>query len=237
MHNRKNFRCYDAVRLITFKKNPFGFSESSILYEQGLTKIFVTVGLQNGVPKFLKGSGKGWLTAEYVMHPYAGDKIRSNRDIAPNGRDYRSIEISRFIGRVFRSVVNLSALGERTIYLDCDVLQADGGTRTAAINAITIALLDAEKIWMANKQVYKSFFQQPVLAISCGVLEGKVLVDLDKDEDSSAEADFNFVMTKSGLLIEVQGTAEQHPIPWDDFDECRNLAQKTIANLAIQFGV
>jgi len=224
VYNRKNGRSYLSVRDIAFKLNPFGYAEASILYEQGNTKIFATVGLQQGVPKFLKGSGNGWLTAEYVMHPYACEKNRSQREIHPAGRDFRSIEISRLIGRAFRSVVDTKQLGERTLYLDCDVLQADGGTRTACINALTIALLSVQKIWLANRQVYSQFFKIPLIGVSVGIVDGKVLLDLDKIEDNRCVADFNFIMTHDGKIVESQGTAEASPVSWDDFDQCRDAA-------------
>lgn len=234
MLNRKNLRDYLAVRDISIKFNPFGNAEASILYEQGNTKIFATVGLQQGVPRFLKGSGNGWLTAEYIMHPYACEKNRMQREIAPAGRDFRSIEISRLIGRAFRSVVDTKQFGERTLYLDCDVLQADGGTRTACINALTLVLMTVEKVWMNNRQVYGSFLKAPLFGISVGVVDGQVLLDMDKNEDSKCIADFNFILTRDGKIVEVQGTAEASPVSWEDFDECRDAAIVGVSQIVDQ---
>lgn len=225
MFLRKNSRAYFAVRPISYQFNPFGYADSAILYEQEGTKVFVTVSLQPGVPKFLRGSRGGWLSAEYVMHPYAGDRVKKQREFAPNGRDFRSIEISRLISRCFRSVVDLAKIGgEKTIHIDCDVLQADGGTRTAAINAASLALMRAEKQWLADRQIRGPVLSTPLVGISAGVVEGKVVLDLDKSEDSKADADFNFIMTLSKKIVEVQGTAEAFPMDWQDFDECREAA-------------
>lgn len=224
MCKRKNDRPLGVIREVRFRFNPFGCAESSVFYEQGNTKVYVCIGLQVGVPKFLKGSGKGWLTAEYFMHPYSSDKQRSNREVFPNGRDFRSIEISRMIGRSFRSVVDLTAFGERTIFIDCDVLQADGGTRTACINATTLALRQAEKLWLTTKQIYSPFFRESLIAVSVGIFEGNALLDLDKDEDMRCDADLNFIMTRDGMLVEIQGTAEQKPMAWTTFDLCRETA-------------
>ncbi len=232
MYNRKNCRPFGEIRKVSFKLNPFGYAESSVFYEQGNTKVYVCVGLQQGVPKFLKGSGKGWLTTEYFMHPYSSDKQRSTREVFPQGRDFRSVEISRFIGRSFRSVVDLSCLGERTIFVDCDVFQADGGTRTACVNAVTIALKHAEKLWLSNRQIYSSFFKEPLFAISAGIYQGRAMLDLDKDEDNGCDADFNFVMTQNGMIVEVQGTAEAYPVAWHDLEDCKNLAVLGIKQLS-----
>lgn len=224
------------MREVSFKKNPFGNADSSVLYEQGNTKVFVTVGLVQGVPKFLKNTGKGWLTAEYAMHPYACDKTKKQRENFPNPRDGRSVEISRFLGRVFRSVVDCSVLGEKTLNIDCDVLQADGGTRTAAVTAASLALSWAQSVWLSQRQIKAAFLREPIFGISAGVVNNKVMLDLDKDEDSSCEADFNFVMTKSGMLVEVQGTSEGFPIPWHDFDDCRKFATEGIKLVAEKTG-
>lgn len=230
-------RLPEEVREIIFTENPFGNATSSIFYEQGDTKIFASVGLVQGVPKFLRNTGNAWLTAEYIMHPYACAEARSQRDNFPNPRDQRSIEISRFLGRCFRSVVDLNKLGEFTIFLDCDVMQADGSSRTACINALTLALTRAEKIWLSQKKIKHSFFNQPIFAVSVGVAQDdSVLIDLNKQEDNNCISDFNFVMSADGNLIEVQGTAEARPLPWNLFDQSKDLAFKSIKKLALDLG-
>lgn len=237
MFNRKDGRSYSAVRSISYQLNPFGNADASVLYFQGNTKIFATVSIQDNVPKFLKKTGKGWLTSEYVMHPYASDQARTNREMFPNGRDYRSVEISRLIGRAFRAVVELVGFGEKTIHLDCDVLQADGGTRTACINALTLALIHAEKKWLQTKKISKPIFREPIFAVSVGLVQGRIMTDLTKDEDSTGEADFNFVISKRGMVVEIQGTAEAYPMAWHDLDDMKKLAIDACQGIATSLNI
>lgn len=222
---RPNGRLNDQVRPLKISYNPFGYAASSVLFEIGHTKVLCSVTLQQGVPPFLKGSGTGWLNAEYAMLPTA-TTVRTQRESTTNKKNGRAIEISRLIGRALRSVVDLSALGERTITVDCDVLQADGGTRTACISASYVALEHAISQWVADRQLPRSILIDAIASISAGVSKGVVILDPDFAEDSAIDSDFNFVLTKSGALIEVQGTAEKYPVSWDQFDQLKVVALK-----------
>lgn len=233
MHNsskRLNGRLNDQVRPLKISYNPFGYATSSVLFEIGDTKVLCSVSLQPGVPPFLKGSNTGWLNAEYAMLPTA-TTVRTQRESTTNKKNGRAIEISRLIGRALRSVIDLSVLGERTITVDCDVLQADGGTRTACISASYVALERAVAQWVASKQIPQSILVDAIASISAGVSQGVVILDPDFAEDSTIDSDFNFVLTKSGSLIEVQGTAEKHPVSWDQFDQLKIVALKGAKDL------
>lgn len=210
---RDDGRALDEPRPTTLTRSFARYAEGSCLIEVGETKVLCTASVEDRVPPFLKGQGKGWLTAEYAMLPRS-THTRSQRDAGkPNGR---SIEIQRLVGRSLRSVVDLEALGERTITLDCDVLQADGGTRTAAISGAFVALLEA-LAWMREQKMIKTMpFQEWVSAVSVGVVQGEERLDLAYAEDSQASVDMNIVMTDTGRYIEVQGTAEGAP-----FDRAR----------------
>ncbi len=225
---RRNNRPHDRVRDIRITRNFTKFAEGSALIELGDTRVLCTVSVDNGVPPFLRDSGQGWLTAEYAMLP----RSTMNR-IARGKTSGRAFEIQRLVGRSLRSVVELSLLGERTLRVDCDVLQADGGTRTAAITGSFVALYDAIchlrdrgdlKVWPIRNMC---------AAVSAGIVEGKHLLDLDYEEDSSAQTDLNFVMADDGGIIEVQATAEQEPFPRDSLDKlldlCRAGVQQMIA--------
>jgi ribonuclease PH len=179
----------------------------------GKTKVLCAVSLQQGVPHFLRGKKTGWLTAEYSLLP-ASTPIRTVREITANKRNGRTIEISRVIGRALRSVVNLDPLGEQTIFIDCDVLQADGGTRTACITGAYLALKAAVAQWLHRGIISETILIDELAAISVGLAQDTVLLDLDFIEDSATEADFNFVLTRSGKIIELQGSAEKFPIKW-----------------------
>jgi ribonuclease PH len=227
---RPNGRLNDQVRPLKISYNSFGYATSSVLFEVGDTKVLCSVSMQQGVPSFLKGSGSGWLNAEYAMLPTA-TTVRTQRESTTNKKNGRAVEISRLIGRALRSVVDLSALGERTITIDCDVLQADGGTRTACISASYVALEHAVAQWVASKQLPRSILTDAIASISAGVSQGVVILDPDFAEDSTIDSDFNFVVTKSGALIEVQGTAEKHPVSWDQFDQLKAVALKGAADL------
>jgi len=209
---------------------------ASVLFEAGNTKVLASVTLQQGVPPFLKGQRVGWLTAEYAMLPSATHQ-RTMRESTQNNRNSRSVEISRLIGRSLRPIIDLSILGERTVVIDCDVLQADGGTRVASITAASLALQLAAERWVENNLVEKNVFKEQVAAISAGVISGVPCVDLSYKEDSGADADFNFVMTASGLLIEIQGTCEKAPIAWEVFENIKNLAIQGIAVVVQQCNI
>ncbi|MGZ8429510.1 MAG: ribonuclease PH [Candidatus Deferrimicrobiaceae bacterium] len=192
-------------------------AEGSVLFELGETKVICAASVEERVPPFLRGSGKGWVTAEYAMLPRATD-TRSQREGRTGRVQGRTQEIQRLIGRSLRAVVDLASLGERTITVDCDVLQADGGTRTASINGAWIALWQACSRLAGSGTIPGNPVREPVAAVSVGMCRGRVLVDLDYAEDSAAEVDMNVVMTGSGDLIEVQGTAEGKPFTRGELD-------------------
>lgn len=210
---REDGRGLDEPRPTTLIRSYAKYAEGSCLIQVGETKVLCTASVEDKVPPFLKGQGQGWLTAEYAMLPRS-THTRSQRDSGkPNGR---SIEIQRLVGRSLRSVVDLTALGERTITVDCDVLQADGGTRTAAISGAFVALVEAFG-WMKDQKQIRTFpFDEWVAAVSVGVVKGEERLDLAYEEDSQAAVDMNIVMTDTGKYIEVQGTAEGAP-----FDRAR----------------
>lgn len=221
---RVDGRLSNFIRKISLTPNFIVHSAGSVLIELGNTKVLCAVSLIPSVPSFLKNKKTGWLTAEYAMLP-AATHTRIQRESTGLQRQGRAVEISRLIGRVFRSVVDLSVIGEQTLAIDCDVLQADGGTRTAAIIGVNCALLLAQKKLLTQNLIQSRFLKTEIAAISTGILAGQHLLDLNYEEDSKVELDFNFVLTKSGDLIEVQGTAEQKPISWQTFEGLRILAQ------------
>lgn len=200
-------------------------AEGSVLFEMGETKVVCAASLEERVPPFLKGSGKGWVTAEYSMLPRA-----TNTRVAREGRtgkvQGRTYEIQRLIGRALRAAVDLEMLGERTITVDCDVLQADGGTRTASINGAWIALRQACSRLVSGGVLPRNPVREPVAAVSIGIVGGRVLVDLDYAEDSAAQVDMNVVMTGSGTLVEIQGTAEGAPFTRDQLDAMLRAAMR-----------
>ena len=223
---RNDGRGADKIRKVTITRNYLKFAEGSCLIELGNTKVICTASVEESVPPFLKGSGTGWVTAEYGMLP------RSCKTRIPRAKNSgRTYEIQRLVGRSLRTVIEMKEIGERTVWIDCDVIQADGGTRTAAITGSFIALVDAlnkiKKEGLINKVPVKDF----VAATSVGILEGNLMLDLCYEEDSKAEVDMNVVMTGSGEFIEIQGTAERKPFNKEQMDKMLLFAEKGIRDL------
>lgn len=220
---RNDGRTPDQLRPVSFSRGIYEYAAGSVLFEMGKTKLLCAVSLQQGVPQFLRGKGAGWLTAEYALLP-TSTTTRTQREASSGRKDGRAVEIARFIGRCFRSVVDLSELGERTITIDCDVLQADGGTRTAAITGAFVALMMAQEKWLAARIISKPIITENIAAVSVGVVRDNVYLDLNCNEDNAATADFNFVITQSNKVIEMQGGAESSPLSWDTFEKVRMMA-------------
>jgi ribonuclease PH len=227
---RPSKRAPDALRPVTLERAVSRQAEGSCLVRFGETHVLCTATVSEKVPPWLKGSGRGWVTAEYGMLPRAtNDRMR--REAAAGKQSGRTQEIQRLIGRSLRAITNLPALAEKQIIVDCDVLQADGGTRTASITGAWVALHDAVA-WMAERNMVKDdVLSNHVAAVSCGLYGGAAVLDLDYPEDSEADADANFVMTGSGGIVEVQGTAETDPFSQEQFDELMLLARKGIGEL------
>jgi ribonuclease PH len=227
---RPSKRAPDELRLITLERNVTRYAEGSCLVKFGETHVLCTASLEEKPPQWLRGQGRGWVTAEYAMLPRA-THTRTKREVSSGKQSGRTQEIQRLIGRSLRAVTNLQALGERQIVLDCDVLQADGGTRTAAITGAWVALHDCLK-WMHGRSIIRELpLRDHVAAISCGISNGEAVIDLDYTEDSAAETDANFVMTGDGRIIEVQGTAEKTPFSQEEFLALMALAQKGVSKL------
>jgi ribonuclease PH len=225
---RADGRQVDELRPVKMTRGFMPSAEGSVLIEMGNTKVICTASIEDRIPRFLKGTGKGWLTAEYSMLPRATD-TRTNRERGKVGG--RTQEIQRLIGRALRSVVDLKGIGERTITVDCDVIQADGGTRTASITGAFIALAEAIKHMIDFGMITKSPIEDQLAAISVGVIDGTPMLDLPYEEDSRAEVDMNVVMTGAGKFIELQGTAEGAPFGREELDELLALAEKGIKEL------
>jgi len=228
---RPSGRKTDQMRKVSFERNVSKHAEGSCLVKFGDTHVLVTASLEDKTPPWLRNSGKGWVTAEYGMLPRAtGDRMR--REAATGKQGGRTQEIQRLIGRSLRAIVDLEALGERQITIDCDVIQADGGTRTASITGAFIALHDCLK-WMEARNMIKTekVLKDHVAAISCGIFASQSVIDLDYLEDSAAETDANFVMTGSGGIVEIQGTAEGKPFTEEEFSSLMTLARNGIAEL------
>jgi len=222
---RAHHRADDALRPVRFTRHFTQHAEGSVLVEFGETRVLCTASVEEKVPGFLKGKGQGWLTAEYGMLPRA-THTRSNREAASGKQSGRTQEIQRLIGRSLRSVVDLNLLGERTIQIDCDVLQADGGTRTASITGAWVAVMDAVQ-WMLNKNLISTHpVREAVAAISVGIVEGRAVLDLDYLEDSGCETDMNLVMTAAGHFVEIQGTAEGTPFSSEHLQAMLALGRK-----------
>ena len=230
MTTRSSGRAPDQLREVRFTRGFTKHAEGSVLAQFGATHVLCTASIEEGVPGFLRGKGQGWITAEYGMLPRA-THTRSPREAAKGKQSGRTQEIQRLIGRSLRAVVNFAALGERTVTLDCDVLQADGGTRTAAITGSYIALADACAALLARGALRTNPLHGQVAAVSVGIVDGVPLLDLDYPEDSRAETDMNVVMNGGGGFIEVQGTAEGHAFQRHEFDQLLNLAAGGIAQL------
>lgn len=233
---RVNGRAANIIRPIAITPNFSDYALGSVLIELGKTRVLCAVSLNSGVPPFLKGKKTGWLTAEYAMLPIATHN-RMQRESTTQKRQSRAIEISRLIGRVFRTVVDLDVLGEQTLYIDCDVIQADGGTRTAAITGVNCALMLAQQKLLETGLINRPFMKTQISAISAGVLGEGCILDLDYQEDSNIESDFNFVLTKAGKLVEVQGTAEHDPIDWEVFSQLHDLAQSGVKQIFEQISI
>lgn len=228
LFSRPDGRRPDELRPVRFILDYVDYPEGSVLVEWGRTRVLCNVSLQEGVPRWLAGSGQGWLTAEYALLPRS-THTRTPRENGIAGG--RTQEIRRFIGRSLRAGVDLSRLGERTLILDCDVLQADGGTRTAAVTGGYVALALAARRLAEREIVPPDFIRTPIAAVSVGIVQGQVLLDLCYEEDSQAEVDLNVVMTGDGRFVEVQGTAEKRPFSPDVLVEMLDLARKGIADL------
>jgi ribonuclease PH len=230
---RAGGRAADRMRPVRMTRGFTRHAEGSVLVEFGETRVLCTASVEAKVPGFLKGRGQGWLTAEYGMLPRA-THTRSDREAARGKQSGRTQEIQRLIGRSLRAVVDLSALGERTIQVDCDVLQADGGTRTAAITGACVAVGDAIAWMVAQGMLTASPMRDMVAAVSVGMWQGRPVLDLDYSEDSACDTDMNVVMTGSGGIVEVQGTAEGAPFSRADVDRMLDLASQGIAGLVAE---
>lgn len=228
--DRAHQRALDALRPVTFVRNFTRYAEGSVLISMGETKVLCTASVQEKVPPFLKGKEQGWVTAEYGMLPRS-THTRSDREAARGKQSGRTQEIQRLIGRSLRAVIDMKALGERTIQIDCDVLQADGGTRCASITGAWVALADAIDGLLASGAISASPLLDSVAAVSVGVVNGQPRLDLDYEEDSSCDADVNVVMTGSGRFVEVQGTAEGHTFDRAMLGQLLDLADKGIREL------
>ena len=227
---RPSKRAPDALRPISFERAVSRHAEGSCLVRFGDTHVLCTATAGEPVPPWLKGQGRGWVTAEYGMLPRATTE-RTRREASAGKQSGRTQEIQRLIGRSLRAVTDLTALGEKQVIVDCDVLQADGGTRTAAITDAWVALHDALAWMQARNMIKTNALRDHVAAVSCGLYGGEPVLDLDYAEDSEADADANFVMTGSGGIVEVQGTAETEPFSQEQFDALMALARAGIAQL------
>jgi ribonuclease PH len=230
MSLRPSGREPNELRPLSFVRGYTAHAEGSVLVGFGGTRVLCTASVEDGVPSFLRGTGQGWVTAEYGMLPRA-THTRSAREAARGKQSGRTQEIQRLIGRALRAVVDLKALGERTVTIDCDVLQADGGTRTAAITGGFVALADAVDTLIKKRALGASPIHGQVAAVSVGIYRGVAVLDLDYAEDSNAETDMNVVMNSGGAFVEVQGTAEGHAFRRHELDQLLDLAAQGIARL------
>ncbi len=227
---RPDGRASDQLRPITLQRRYTCHAEGSVLISCGNTRVLCTASVEEKVPPFLRGKGEGWITAEYGMLPRA-TKERTQREAARGGQGGRTMEIQRLIGRSLRACVDRSALGERSITLDCDVLQADGGTRCAAITGAYVALVDAIRSLQARRLIKKDPIFGAIAAVSVGIVKGVPVLDLDYVEDSGCDTDMNVVMNDGGGFIELQGTAEGHAFRSDELQQMLALAGKGVAEL------
>jgi ribonuclease PH len=227
---RTNDRDLDVIRPITIIPDYMEFADGSALIEMGKTKVLATATIDEKVPPFLRGSGQGWITAEYSMLPRSTEK-RTNRERTPGRISGRTQEIQRLIGRSLRTAADLRILEERTVIIDCDVIQADGGTRSASITAGCVALALSLKKMMDNGVIDRMPLKHLVSAVSVGIVEGEMLLDLDYIEDSNAETDMNVVETDSGQIVEIQATAEKTPFTKKELNALLDLADKGIQTL------
>ncbi|HLT04202.1 MAG TPA: ribonuclease PH [Pseudomonas sp.] len=227
---RPSGRAAHQLRAIRLTRHYTKHAEGSVLVEFGDTKVICTVSVESGVPRFLKGQGQGWLTAEYGMLPRATGE-RTQREASRGKQGGRTLEIQRLIGRSLRAALDMSKLGENTLYVDCDVIQADGGTRTASITGAMVALIDALAAMKKRGQLKHDPLKQMVAAVSVGIYQGEPVLDLDYLEDSAAETDLNVVMTDKGGFIEVQGTAEGEPFQPEELNAMLALARDGLHEL------
>lgn len=228
--NRPSNRQANQLRPIKITRHYTKHAEGSVLVEFGDTKVICTVSVETGIPRFLKGSGQGWLTAEYGMLPRSTGE-RMQRESAKGKQSGRTQEIQRLIGRSLRAALDLKKLGENTLHIDCDVIQADGGTRTASITGATVALVDALAVMKERGLIKSDPFKHFIAAVSVGIYQGEAVLDLDYLEDSKAETDLNVVMTDAGGFIEVQGTAEGAPFQSDELNSMLALAKQGIEQI------
>lgn len=228
---RPSGRALDAMRPVKIQRQFTRYAEGSVLISMGETQVLCTASVLEKVPPFLKGKGQGWVTAEYGMLPRS-THTRSDREAAKGKQSGRTQEIQRLIGRSLRAVMDMSLLGERTLQIDCDVLQADGGTRCASITGAWIAVADAVDGLLAKGLLTKNPLKDSVAAISVGMVDGRAVLDLDYPEDSGCDADMNVVMTGAGRYVEVQGTAEGHTFDRTELNALLQLAEKGISELA-----
>ncbi|KAA8730924.1 ribonuclease PH [Acinetobacter qingfengensis] len=223
-------RALNQLRPVKITRNYTRYAEGSVLVEFGHTKVLCTASIDNSVPRFLKGQGQGWVTAEYGMLPRS-THTRSDREAARGKQSGRTQEIQRLIGRSLRAMIDLKKLGENTITIDCDVIQADGGTRTASITGAAVALVDAVNVLLEQKKIKHDPLKGLIAAVSVGVFEGEALLDLCYEEDSNCETDLNVVMTQKGEFIEIQGTAEEKPFSREQANQMLALAEEGIQQL------
>ncbi|CAM3661313.1 ribonuclease PH [Rheinheimera salexigens] len=227
---RPSGRTASQIRPLTFTRQFTAHAEGSVLVEFGNTKVICTASVVEGVPRFMKGQGKGWITAEYGMLPRA-THTRNDREAARGKQGGRTMEIQRLIGRALRTAVNLKLLGENTITIDCDVIQADGGTRTASITGACVALVDALNFMRAKGTIKTNPLNFMVAAVSVGIYKGTAVADLDYIEDSNADTDMNIVMTETGKVIEIQGTAEEAPFSFEEMQQMFDLGKHAIREI------
>ena len=218
------------LRLLNIAPNFIKTADGSVLIEMGETKVICTAKLEERVPPFLRNSGKGWITAEYGMLP-GSSLARIGRESSRGKVGGRTHEIQRLIGRSLRAITDLGNLGERTVWIDCDVIQADGGTRTASITGAYVSLVQAIRSWQKRGTITEDPIKDSVAAVSIGIVQGKILLDLCYEEDSKADVDMNFVMTGSGKFVEIQGTAESAPFTKKQMDNMSEIAQQGIKEL------
>ncbi len=229
---RPSGRAENHLRPISFEAGVSRYAEGSCLVTYGNTKVLCTASLEERLPPWLRNGGKGWVTAEYGMLPRA-THTRTDREAARGKQNGRTVEIQRLIGRALRSVVDLKKLGEVQITVDCDVLNADGGTRTASISGGYVALYQALQVISKRRLNGNLPLMDSIAAVSCGIYKGAAVLDLDYDEDSSAQADANFVLTGRGGIVEIQGTAEQEPFSEEQFAQLFTLAKQGVAEITL----
>ncbi|MTI59852.1 MAG: ribonuclease PH [Firmicutes bacterium] len=233
MDNKRNDgRSNDQLRALSITRNFTKYAEGSVLIKTGATQVICNVSIENSVPYFLRGQNKGWLTAEYSLLPRSTHN-RTVREAARGKISGRTKEIQRLIGRSLRSIIDLDKMGERTIWIDCDVIQADGGTRTASITGAYVALVDAVNYLVDKGELKESPLNSYLAATSVGIVDGELLLDLCYEEDSQAQVDMNVVMTGEGKIIEIQGTAEQNPFTRSEMTVLMDLAEKGIQELVL----